>query len=158
MGVFIGIVIILALCSIVGFIVSTDDDKKKENTLRLTEQAISRNCPLCAELIKAHATKCKHCGSDVESMETSNFSGYDFTEERYDQIVNLVHDRQDKEAIKLLKDWLSIEEVNATKMVDEYKRKKPALIRSMNNKEKFQVVFGIFLIIVIVLVVLVNTK
>ena len=28
----------------------------------------SRKCPHCAELVKAQATTCKHCGKDIEPM------------------------------------------------------------------------------------------
>ncbi|WP_416467706.1 hypothetical protein [Pseudomonas sp. LFS044] len=40
---------------------------------QVTGQAVvtisgQRDCPYCAELIKAQAKKCKHCGSEVESL------------------------------------------------------------------------------------------
>lgn len=42
------------------------------NEVELEARAIasgeSRQCPHCAELIKAQATTCKHCGKDIEPM------------------------------------------------------------------------------------------
>lgn len=32
----------------------------------------SRTCPVCAETIKSAAIKCKHCGSEVESINNGN--------------------------------------------------------------------------------------
>ncbi len=31
-----------------------------------------RTCPICAETIKCAAVKCKHCGSEVESIDNAN--------------------------------------------------------------------------------------
>jgi len=36
----------------------------------VTAEANTRLCPLCAELIKSAAIKCKHCGADVEAVKT----------------------------------------------------------------------------------------
>jgi uncharacterized membrane protein YeiB len=32
-----------------------------------------RKCPMCAELIKAEAIKCKHCGSDIASAKGAEY-------------------------------------------------------------------------------------
>ncbi|MNI41883.1 hypothetical protein D3C73_961470 [compost metagenome] len=50
----------------------------------------SRACPICAETIKCAAVKCKHCGSEVESI--NNGKGSD---------VPPIVERIDREALKL---------------------------------------------------------
>jgi hypothetical protein len=32
-----------------------------------------RKCPMCAELIKAEAVKCKHCGADIASTKGAEY-------------------------------------------------------------------------------------
>lgn len=57
------------LSPILGFIIVLVLEKRP--TLAAGESSVStgtRKCPFCAELIRAEAIKCKHCGSDVESV------------------------------------------------------------------------------------------
>lgn len=48
-------------------------DKHPEPITR-TDLSDERECPHCAELIKAKAVKCKHCGSDVGAHRTNDKS------------------------------------------------------------------------------------
>lgn len=43
----------------------------KEHQLTNISSDESRDCPYCAEPIKRQASKCKHCGSDVEPLPIS---------------------------------------------------------------------------------------
>jgi hypothetical protein len=46
---------------------------RKPNTEELERRALGggavRKCPACAELVKADAVKCKHCGADLPPVE-----------------------------------------------------------------------------------------
>jgi hypothetical protein len=37
------------------------------------ERRDMRKCPKCAELVKAEAVKCKHCGSDITSTKGAEY-------------------------------------------------------------------------------------
>jgi len=56
----------LILSPLIGFIlalISVDNREKKA----LANKAVKK-CPLCAELIKIDAVKCKHCKSDLQTV------------------------------------------------------------------------------------------
>lgn len=43
-------------------------EKWKAEQAEIAKQNTERECPFCAEPIKRRATKCKHCGSEVEPL------------------------------------------------------------------------------------------
>ncbi|WP_207205560.1 zinc ribbon domain-containing protein [Serratia sp. 1D1416] len=45
--------------------------ERKYSTTSPLSSGESRDCPYCAEPIKRQASKCKHCGSDVEPLPIS---------------------------------------------------------------------------------------
>ncbi|MBN5198738.1 zinc ribbon domain-containing protein [Serratia proteamaculans] len=45
--------------------------ERKHSTTSSPSSGESRDCPYCAEPIKRQASKCKHCGSDVEPLPIS---------------------------------------------------------------------------------------
>lgn len=51
------------------FILAAGDDKKEIEKQRIASGQ-ERKCPFCAELIKVEAKVCKHCGRDVDAIET----------------------------------------------------------------------------------------
>ena len=154
MGYVILIIIVIALCSIVSSLSNAEEEKKQEKVRTLLEQqteaATSRNCPHCAETIKKQATKCKHCGSDVEPDLSINFGKYVITTDAYEQLVFAINDRRDEDAQKMLQQWYGIKKREATQAIDDFKSNHTLNIRPRNGMEILTMVgwilFGIFVI------------
>lgn len=54
----------IVLSPLIGFIIALiSSDKRESNALR---SGVYRKCPLCAEIIKSEAIRCKHCNASVE--------------------------------------------------------------------------------------------
>ncbi len=154
MGYVILIIIVIVLCSIVSSLSNTEEEKKQEKARILLEQqteaATSRDCPHCAETIKKQATKCKHCGSDVEPDLSINFGKYEISIDGYEQLVFVINDRRDEDAQEMLQQWYGINKSEATKVVDDFKSIHTLNIRPRNSMEILIIVgwalFGIFVI------------
>jgi hypothetical protein len=60
----------LALSPLLGFILVAliGKDEKKAEAVAI-EGGDVRKCPMCAELVKREAIKCKHCGAELPPLE-----------------------------------------------------------------------------------------
>lgn len=68
------LILIGGLMLLIGVIMAIAGKRQKEAN---DSSNNSRACPICAETIKCAAVKCKHCGSEVESISISNGNGGD---------------------------------------------------------------------------------
>ncbi|WP_216643774.1 zinc ribbon domain-containing protein [Vibrio sp. B1Z05] len=86
-GFFLLAVLLSPIIGFIGALIASPVQSKVE------EKAIGRGdlrkCPMCAELVKAEALLCKHCGSKLDSMDTdSDFSHQEEPGYQYQIMVN----------------------------------------------------------------------
>ncbi|WNF54039.1 zinc ribbon domain-containing protein [Pseudomonas sp. SG20052] len=82
------LILIGGLMLLVGVIMAIAGKRQKEV---IGSSNDGRACPICAETIKCAALKCKHCGSEVESINNGNGGGD----------VRPIVEPMDRETIKL---------------------------------------------------------
>lgn len=97
------------------------------------------------------ATKCLYCGADIKPDLRQSFGGVALGPAAFEDVTNLVNNRNDDDARKYLERDFGLDEAEAKSAIDLYKSEHSDLIKSPNWLP-WIIILAVALIIVILLI------
>ncbi|MEQ1622145.1 MAG: hypothetical protein ABL919_12115 [Methylococcales bacterium] len=65
------LLIVFIALAIVGVLILVSGNRKAQSTEKNSSDSVTRNCPYCAEIIKAQAIICRYCDRDIVPILTN---------------------------------------------------------------------------------------